>query len=102
MSTIVFPLEFQIASPESFWDKTFMESSLKTTLSLFSACVLVSGCVPMRYSELTGNNRNNLTWPQGKGTMAETSYSIPVYRGWPERPYEVLGSVRFVDPGKYW
>ena len=34
--------------------------------------------------------------------MAETSYRIPVYRGWPERPYKVLGSIRFEDPNKYW
>jgi hypothetical protein len=34
--------------------------------------------------------------------MAETAYVIPVYRGWPERPYEVLGSVRFVDPNVNW
>ena len=34
--------------------------------------------------------------------MAETSYKIPVYRGWPERPYKVLGSIRFEDSNKYW
>ena len=34
--------------------------------------------------------------------MAENSYSIPVYRGWPERPYAVLGSLRFEDAHKAW
>lgn len=34
--------------------------------------------------------------------MAETAYAIPVYRSWPERPYDVIGSVRFEDPSKYW
>ena len=34
--------------------------------------------------------------------MAETDYAIPVYRDWPERPYDVIGSVRFEDPRKYW
>lgn len=41
-------------------------------------------------------------WPVGSGTMAETSYRVPVYRGWPERPYKVLGSIRCEDPNKYW
>ena len=34
--------------------------------------------------------------------MAETAYAIPVYRDWPDRPYDVIGSVRFEDPRKYW
>jgi hypothetical protein len=34
--------------------------------------------------------------------MAETAYAIPVYRDWPERPYDVIGSVRFQDPRVYW
>jgi hypothetical protein len=34
--------------------------------------------------------------------MAETSYAVPVYRGWLEKPYKVLGSVRFEDAYKRW
>ena len=34
--------------------------------------------------------------------MADSSYAIPVYPDWPEKPYEVIGSVRFVDPRRYW
>jgi hypothetical protein len=34
--------------------------------------------------------------------MAEKQFAVPVYRGWPERPYQVTGSIRFEDPHKYW
>ena len=34
--------------------------------------------------------------------MAERSYAVPVYRGWPERPYRVIGSLRFDDAYKFW
>lgn len=61
--------------------------------------VLASGCSPMRYSQYTGKST---VWQTSDGTMSETSYAIPVYRGWPERPYKVLGSVRFEDSRKYW
>src|ERR1044071_4768199 len=68
------------------------------------ACLIMVGCSPMRYSQYTGKGGvwPAGIWPLGSGTMAETSYRIPVYRGWPERPYKVLGSIRFEDPNKYW
>lgn len=53
----------------------------------------------MRYSQYTGQKK---TWPTASEAMAETQYKVPVYRGWPDRPYTVLGSLRFVDPNKYW
>ena len=34
--------------------------------------------------------------------MAETSYAIPVYRGWPEKPYVVLGSLSCPDRNANW
>jgi hypothetical protein len=58
----------------------------------------------MRYSQYMGKGgvAPRGIWPVGSGTMAETSFRIPVYRGWPEKPYKVLGSIRFEDPRKYW
>jgi len=34
--------------------------------------------------------------------MAETSHAVPVYRGWPEKPYVVLGSLSMEDPNAEW
>lgn len=53
----------------------------------------------MRYSQYTGQKRN---WQVANAAMAETQYKVPVYRGWPDRPYNVIGSIRFVDRNKYW
>lgn len=61
--------------------------------------LFAAGCTPMRYSRYTGQKKN---WTVASGAMAETQYKVPVYRGWPDRPYNVIGSIRFVDPNKYW
>lgn len=73
-------------------------------LTLALSALLVGGCSPMRYSQFTGADRpwRAGLWHVGTGTMAETSYAVPVYRGWPEKHYKVLGSVRFEDPRKHW
>src|SRR5438093_7547443 len=67
-------------------------------------CVTFTGCVPIRFSEYHGQDASSYfgTWPTGPGSMVETSFSLPVYRGWPERPYYLLGSLSFPDPNKSW
>jgi hypothetical protein len=35
-------------------------------------------------------------------SIAETSFSIPVYRSWPDKPYEVVGTVRCDNPHQEW
>jgi hypothetical protein len=69
---------------------------LKFSVSGFA--ILFAACSPMRFSSYTGTG----SWPVGTGTMAETTYRVPVYRGWPERPYVVLGSMRFEDSRQWW
>lgn len=67
----------------------------------------------MHFSEYTGHDASSYlgTWPNGPGTMAEGAHGgglftsgleVPVYRGWPEKEYRVLGSLRFDDPNKSW
>lgn len=58
----------------------------------------------MRYSEFVGHDSSSTfgAWPTSSGTMAETGYSVPVYRGWPDKPYEVLGSLRLENPNQTW
>jgi hypothetical protein len=65
---------------------------------LLTFCLIASGCSPMRYSQYSGN----AVWPTTQGSLAEADYAIPVYRSFPERPYDVIGSVRFEDPRRYW
>jgi hypothetical protein len=71
----------------------------------FAAFVTGCGSTPMRFAEYTGHDASSYlgTWQLGPGTMAEGSgLAVPVYRGWPERYYRVIGSLRFVDPSKNW
>lgn len=58
----------------------------------------------MRFSEYTGSDASSAvgTWSTSQGSMAETAYVIPVYRGWPERHYRVLGSLSHPDQNAYW
>jgi len=77
-----------------------MKNSKANWLALaLLAGALTVGCSPMRYSEFAGRANS---WPTAAGSMAERQFAVPVYRGWPERPYRVIGSVRFEDPDKYW
>jgi len=82
-----------------FLRRTDMTKGFLTLLGAALLGMFAPGCSPMRYSKNTGKST---FWTTSVGTMAETAYAIPVYRGPPERPYEVIGSVRFVDPRKYW
>ncbi len=70
-----------------------------SALLVILALGYVVACTPMRFSEFSGRNRS---WPVASGAMAEKQFAVPVYRGWPERPYHVTGSIRFEDPQKYW
>lgn len=87
-----------------------MKISVSNTLALLSVALfsaVLVGCVTqgqMRFSEYTGQDASSSlgTWPIGSGSMAETSYAVPVYRGWPEKPYQVLGSLSFPDPNAEW
>jgi hypothetical protein len=79
-------------------------NKLLNVFGAVSAASFLVGCVPIRYSEYTGRQTVSYlgTWQTGQGTMAETSYALPVYRGWPEKEYKVLGSLSFPDPNKTW
>ena len=54
----------------------------------------------MRFSEYTG--ADYLEWETSIGALADTSYNLPVYRGWPSRAYAVIGDIRHRDPQKEW
>ena len=56
-------------------------------------------CSPMRFSQYSSSSK---VWPVSQESMAETSFGLPVYRTWPDKPYEIVGSVRFEDPRKDW
>ena len=64
----------------------------------FTVVILTAGCgAPLRYSQFRGTQ----AWTTTSGTMVEQR-AIPVYRGWPDKPYIVIGSIRFEDPNVQW
>ncbi|PWU13106.1 MAG: hypothetical protein C5B50_20095 [Verrucomicrobia bacterium] len=75
---------------------------LLATTPLLAA--ILAGCVPMRYTEYSGHDTSSYTgtWPVGPGSMIESDHAVPVYRGWPDKHYQVLGSVVCPDINKYW
>lgn len=64
------------------------------------ACLalILTGCEVMTFARYSGEPR---TWPTGS-SFSEAVYDVPVYRGWPEKPYDVLGLVQFDNPNVDW
>ena len=81
-----------------------MRSRFATLLAAAIYTLIGTGCLNLRYSKYTGRDASEPygTWPISPGTMAETRFAVPVYRGWPERPYQLLGSLSHEDPNARW
>jgi hypothetical protein len=54
----------------------------------------------MRFSEYTG--KGVLDWETSQGALADTSFDLPVYKGWPSKPYVVLGEIYHRDERRTW
>jgi TPR repeat protein len=73
-----------------------LPSGVKAPLQLLLAfaCVLLAGCVSPKVSPefipYIGEQRG---WPQSPGSIVETNYNVPIYYGWPNKPYIVLGGI---------
>ncbi|MCB9913187.1 MAG: hypothetical protein H6827_09345 [Planctomycetes bacterium] len=52
----------------------------------------------MKYRQYGGTASK---WPTGSA-YTDKMFDVPVYRGWPERNYVVLGSVEFNSPNVDW
>jgi hypothetical protein len=65
---------------------------MKPTLLLFFAlaCVLLGGCASSPdFTPYVGKQG----WPQSPGSFVESKYTVPIYYGWPNKPYTVLGVI---------
>ncbi len=60
--------------------------------------IALTGCESMQFSKFSGEQKS---WPTGNA-FTEGAYAVPVYRGWPEKPYDVIGLVQFNQPGIDW
>jgi len=64
---------------------------MKSTFALFAlACALLGGCASSpEFTPYVGKQG----WPQSPGSFVETKYTVPIYYGWPNKPYIVLGII---------
>jgi len=65
---------------------------MKRSLVLPLLLCILSGCATARYTEFEALS----SWPTTKGAVADSSYVVPVYRGWPQRPCRVIGGIQIV------
>ncbi len=64
-----------------------------TVLLLYS-----TGCEGMKFAKYQGEQK---AWPTGTA-FSDKVYAVPVFRGWPEKPYDILGRIEFSSPGVDW
>ena len=60
--------------------------------------VLLTGCEAMNFSKYEGTAQ---IWPTGNAFTSGV-FDVPVYGGWPEKPYDVLGIVQFGNANVDW
>jgi hypothetical protein len=65
----------------------------KVILTVLGSIVLVTmtGCESMKFSNFSGEQT---AWPTGN-SFTDGDFALPTYRGWPEKPYDVAGVIRF-------
>jgi len=69
-------------------------------LSLIGALLIMTltGCEGIQYSQYNGPHK---AWPTGSA-FSDVVFDVPVYRGWPEKAYDVLGHIQFSNPNMDW
>ncbi|MCB1125003.1 MAG: hypothetical protein KDM81_00800 [Verrucomicrobiae bacterium] len=74
-----------------------MKTPLVLLLGLLSLAAL-TGCEQMHYRQYGGPASS---WPTGSA-YTDRVFDVPVYRGWPEKSYVVLGSIEFTNANVDW
>jgi hypothetical protein len=62
------------------------------------AILSITGCGGMRFTKFDGQQK---AWPMGS-SFSDQAAAVPVFRGWPEKPYELLGYIEFTSPNITW
>lgn len=63
---------------------------MKHVFPIIVLCLLAAGCARTKFSAYVGQQPQ---WPTTPGAFVQVKRDVKVYRGYPERPYEVIGSV---------
>ena len=72
----------------------------RNPIYLVTSLILLAftGCEQLRYAQYSGEHKN---WPTG-ASFSDMVFAVPVYRGWPEKLYDVMGYIEFNKPGIDW
>ena len=74
-----------------------MKHLILSSLGLF-LLISLTGCGSMKFTKYGGDQQ---AWPTGSA-FADQVFDVPIYRGWPEKPYEIVGLVQFTNADIDW
>jgi hypothetical protein len=60
--------------------------------------LFLTGCEQMQFAKYSGQQK---AWPTG-GSFSDQVFEVPVFRGFPEKNYDVLGYIQFDKPNVDW
>jgi hypothetical protein len=81
--------------PAIYWDSSNM---IKFRNAFCLAVISLSGCADHEYQQYQGQQQN---WPTAPGAFVQMKSGIPVYYGYPPRPYIVLGIIEETSRGRF-
>lgn len=61
---------------------------MKSPSAILILVLSLTGCATSRFTPYVGAQQD---WPTAPGAFATSANGITIYRGWPPRPYEVVG-----------
>lgn len=68
---------------------------------LIALVSMIGGCATGHHPEYV-KYRGNQAWPISRDAVAESRDDVPVYHGWPARPYVVTGVYQLPDARSIW
>jgi hypothetical protein len=67
-------------------------------LSVFGACLLFCACASHEFHPYVGQQQK---WPTSPGAFVDSQYAVPVYYGYPAKPYSVFGYLEETSHGRF-
>jgi hypothetical protein len=66
--------------------------------SLFGTCLFLCACASHDFHPYVGQQQK---WPTSPGAFVDSQYAVPVYYGYPARPYSLVGSLEETSHGRF-
>jgi hypothetical protein len=66
--------------------------------SLFGTCLILCACASDEFHPYSGQQQK---WPTSPGAFVDSQYAVPVYYGYPDRSYAVVGFLEETSHGRF-